>query len=497
MAIIRCLTEISLRIWKPMLLTLSALLLPLSAHADNVRWPTPDWAVSPAPMTSAECQGFENFAVTSKTLATDGLVVIKDGAIQYEYYAPKYGPEQPHILWSVSKTITGALLGIAVQEGKISLDQKLADFYPLTNAPAGYDQITISDLFYMDTGFIWDEYYAGDTKNSPVLSMLYGAGRDDMAAYTATRPMIPQGPGYEWNYSTGTPVLTMGVLKKVYGADYATLPWDKLFGPLGIKNAVFERDAAGTFVGGAYAMLTPRDLARVAYLYLNNGVWEGQKILSDDWLEKTLTVSPGYLSPGTVVTNITDTGVYAGSMWLNQAVKPGLGQPYPASPSDMYLGIGHFGQFMIVLPTQHMVIARTGHDEEYNSKIDEFVSRAISCFSDPTYPIGQIIPPPKSDNPSIWQNIETLETGLRENIFEAAVAQSVCSCHYVSGVDVDTCIAQSNIPAAGAMTRTSIAADDEIDDSSSFLGTVLTLHVGVEAKAVFDITAPQYGCVLE
>jgi len=152
---------------------------------------------------------------------------------------------------------------------------------------------------------------------------------------------------------------------------------EKLFNPLGMKSAVFERDHRGVFLGGSSAFATPRDMARIGYLYLQNGQWNGKTILSESWIAKTKSPSPGYLSDGTVIQDITTEGVYGGSVWLNLAAKKGFGKPYPHSPEDMLFARGHYGQMIIVLPSQDMVITRTGLDKEYNSRVDAFVSKQL------------------------------------------------------------------------------------------------------------------------
>lgn len=462
------------------------------------RWPIPDWELAHKPydsMSTPQCIGFLDFSTRSKNFLTDGLVVIKDGLLQYEHYDPNYNAEIPHILWSVSKTITGSLLGIAVRDGKISLDQYLNEFYPRVDAGEEYKRIKIKNLFYLDAGFIWNEYYFGDVKQSPVINMLYGAGHTDMAKYTLSKKNIRQGPDYKFNYSTGTPVITMGVLKKVYGSDYNEMPWKSLFNPIGLRNISFERDQKGVFNGGSSVFATPRDMAKIGYLYLNNGIWNGKEILPAKWIQKTLQVSPGYLSPGTVINNITDDGVFGGSIWLNRAVKKGFGRPYPISPEDMYLSIGHYGQLIIILPTQKMVIARTGYDQEYNSKIDEFVSRSIACFADPNYPIGKNIPPPKSSQVTIGGMLKTLITGIKENIIQPALAKNICSCHYISGVDVKTCIDRSNIPLARELMDVFIK-DDEAHSGKYFVYAKPKWN-NKTAVASFDTAHPEYGCTLK
>ena len=466
---------------------------------NGTRWPIPDWSLAQKRMDSKQCQDFINFSMRSKKFLTEGLVVIKDGKIQYENYEEKYNKNTPHILWSVSKTMTGAILGTAVRDNRISLEQNLNEFYPMNHASENYQHIKIKNLFYLDTGFIWDEYYSGDVRKSPVLNMLYGKGHNDIVDYAIKKEVVPQGPGYKWGYTTGTPAITMGVLKSVYGSEYDDLPWKSLFNPLGMKNVSFERDHQGVFNGGSSAFATPRDMAKLGYLYLNRGNWNGVEVLTEDWIKKTVQVSPGYLSSGTVIRDITDDGVYGGSIWLNRPVVSGFGKPYPASPENMLLALGHYGQIVAILPTQKMVIARTGYDQEYNSRIDEFVSRAIACFDDPEYTIGKRIPPPKYTKVTIPKIFQTLKSSLQTGMLQATVAKTICSCHFISGLDLHTCIDRSNIPLAKLLTNVSIKNNVVYSNQtkiSKFLVKVFHLKSENKASAVFDQVRPEFGCTL-
>ncbi len=482
--------------------------LSFSASADimddsGTRWPVPDWHITDK-MTeriqSPQCQDFLTFSTKSKKFLTEGLVIIKNGTLVYEGYDSKYRFSTPHILWSVSKTITGAILGTAVRDGKISLEQRLNEFYPHPNASAVYQEIKIKNLFYLDTGFLWNEYYAGDVKKSPVLNMLYGNGHKDIAAYAISKDILPEGPGFQWNYSTGTPAITMGILKKVFGNDYDDMPWKVLFNPLSMTHVTFERDHLGVFNGGSSVFATPREMAKLGYLYLNRGKWNGKEILPEEWIDKTLQVSPGYISDGTVIRDISEDGVYGGSIWLNKEVKKDFGRPYPTSPEDMFLALGHYGQMIVILPTQKMVIARTGYDQEYNSKIDEFVSRAISCFDDPNYPIGKYIPPPPYSKMTFLKVFNTLRSGLQTNLIQAAVAKTVCSCYFVSGLDIKTCVARSNIPVAKYLAKVSIK-DNVVYSEQTNLAKLFVNVFGFQsekrAEARFNNKRQEFGCILK
>jgi CubicO group peptidase (beta-lactamase class C family) len=466
------------------------------------RWPVPDWesAVNQSQLKTPQCEEFVDFATHTKKVVTDSLLVIKDGQIKYEYYDGTNGVEKPHILWSVSKTLTGVLLGTAVRDGRINLNQAVSDYFPSANPNRNYPNIELKNLLYLDAGYIWHEGLI-DASENPVVSMLYGPGHTDMAAYAASRRMITQGPGYRWNYSTGLPTLTMGVLKKVYGDEYDTMPWRNLFNPLGIKSASFERDSSGTFIGGANAYATSRDLAKIGYMFLHNGEWNGQMILPPEWMNVMLTPSPGYVSPGTIIEDVQDTGVYGGSLWLNKEVKKGQGKPYPYSPENMFAGIGYMGQLLIVLPTQNMVIVRTGYDHSFNDKIDAFVTRALSCFHDPKTKLAPV-PEKHRDHISISKIFKNIRNIVEAKTLQSSIAKIVCSCHLVSGVDINTCLKRHDFGVTKHITKINVRESFETDGNISIgvrLSGLTRIFSGNRyyAKAYYDPQAPEYGCTLK
>ncbi len=468
----------------------------------NIRWPVPDWemANSTNRMESAQCQEFKHFATDNKNFLTEGLIIIKDGQILYEYYDDHYGIDVSHPLWSISKTFTGILLGTAVRDGRINLDMPLSAYYPHGNNTSNYQKILIKNLLYLDAGYNWNETEL-DVIDNPVVSMLYGAGHEDMTNFVLGKRIIKQGPAYKWNYSTGLPTVTMGVLKKVYATEYEEMPWRNLFNPLGMKNVTFERDITGTYIGGASVFSTPRDLAKLGYLLLNNGQWNGDIILPPEWIKVMLTPSPGYVSSGTIVTDIKDTGVYGGSLWLNRPIKNGLGKPYPNSPEDMFLAIGHLGQFLIMLPTQNMIIVRTGSDQEFHSKTDHFVSGALACFATPNSTVGKV----QKTNPlsiGLGNIIRNIRNALQATTLQSAIAKNVCSCHLISGVDISTCLKRNKFSFAKFFSKIVVKKVEEKDGRISVqvwlakLSRLFRRHSENSAKAYFTPAKPEFGCTL-
>ena len=169
-------------------------------------------------------------------------------------------------------SVTSGILGTAIQQKRLALDNRLSSFFPeslRTNKnqyERFYESIQVSDLLVMGANFDWNEDYDGDIKTSSVLPMLYLSGYKDMVAFSANALMRPEGPGNRWIYSGGDANLIMGILHKIYGADYPTMPWRNLFDPIGMKSVVFEQDGAENYVGSSYVHASPRDMARFGFL---------------------------------------------------------------------------------------------------------------------------------------------------------------------------------------------------------------------------------------
>lgn len=298
-----------------------------------------------------------------KGVRTDGIVVVHHGRIVYERYAHGYDAAMPHLAWSVSKTFTNALTGIAVHQGRLSLDDGICTQVPAANPDAC--QVTVQDLLEFASGFDWKETYEHDPPtSSSVLAMLYGEGQADMAAFVAGHPLRDP-PGSTYMYSSGDTNLLSAVvgrvLAPVHGEHY---PWTLLFEPLGITSATWERDGAGTYVGSSYLYATPRDMARFGALWLYDGCWQGKRILPEGWVAASTRVSapfrarPLEWTPG--------EAVQGRQVWLNQAVPeqgaPGL--PWPDVPDDAYAAQGHWKQQIVVVPSWDLVVVRTGDDRD-------------------------------------------------------------------------------------------------------------------------------------
>lgn len=313
-------------------------------------------------------------------IRTDGFVVIKDGYLVYEKYSEDYNPQRPHLIWSVSKSILHALIGIAVKENKLSIEDSASEYLDYMKTRS-HEPIKVKHLLQMSSGLDANEGYESGPLTSTVVAMLYTRGRNDMARFSGTLP-VRAAPGSYVYYSSCDSNILSAVLKNAVGEDtYSDYPWTRLFNPLGMKNVVFERDSAGTFVASSYVYMTPRDLAKFGFLYLNDGVWQGRRILPEGWVDTARRVAPGYAT--TPVRDAEDKDAMTAHWYANTGVASIKRPPaWPDAPADMFAGQGHWGQYVFVFPTQDMVVVRTGDDRDHSFDKNRFLKLIMQSLGD-------------------------------------------------------------------------------------------------------------------
>lgn len=278
---------------------------------------------------------------------TKAVVVLHDGQLIGERYAQGYGPETPIWAHSITKSVTQALIGILVRQGRLHLDQAA----PITAWTSRTDPrhiITIDQLLRMDSGLPFDET---DGPVNPSTHMWFR--ETDTAAYAA-RMSLAHAPGSAWGYSN----LSYALLSKLIGdstgdtaASSEAFVRRELLAPLGMNHSVIETDASGTLLGSGFMYGSARDFARFGQLYLDDGVVAGKRILPEGWA--------AYAHSQTL-----DTG-YGAGFWTNLVNKgsvPVWDAPWgmPQLPKDMFYARGAFGQYIIIVPSEHLVVVRMG-----------------------------------------------------------------------------------------------------------------------------------------
>lgn len=283
-----------------------------------------------------------NAILADDSLAGPGMraiVVVHEGHIVAERYAPGFEPATPLLGWSMSKSVNAILLGMVMKAGGLSMDD--AGLFPQW-AGDGRKDIKVRNLLDMTSGLAFNEDY-GDVTD--VTRMLYL--EPDMAGFAASRPLV-HAPGSTFSYSTGTAMMLSHVWMSRLPDEATALSYPRtaLFGPLGMTSATFEPDESGTLTGGSYVYASARDWARVGQFLLQDGVWNGEQLLPDGFAQmmRTSNGKPGkYSQLQTWLEGPTE----------DETKSYGL-------PADTYWFIGHDGQSMAIVPSAKLVAVRLG-----------------------------------------------------------------------------------------------------------------------------------------
>jgi CubicO group peptidase (beta-lactamase class C family) len=271
------------------------------------------------------------------------IVIMRDGKIIAERYAQGIGPDTPLPGYSVSKSVINALIGILVREGKLNLYTPA----PVTawSSPADpRHSITLDQLLRMTSGLSLEER---DSGFDPVSRMLFS--ERDMAAY-AEKAKLKAKPGETWEYTSGNTLIASAILRDAVGghaADVLRFAHTQLFDPVGMRHVTMEFDGTGTPIGSTRILASARDWARFGGLYLNDGVVDGKRILPEGWI--------------TYSTHPTLNSSYGSGFWVNAAQSAeARGRVQAGMPADAYFASGNFGQRIVIVPSQRLVIVRFG-----------------------------------------------------------------------------------------------------------------------------------------
>jgi len=211
---------------------------------------------------------------------TRAVIVVYDGKLVAERYAPGFSKAIPLLGWSMSKSVTNALVGVLVKKGKLDIHRP-APVPEWQNADDPRRRITLDQLLRMSSGLEFNEAYA---PFSDAVSMFYDSY--DFAAYAAQKPLGEE-PDTKFDYSSGTANIIARIVRRAAEEEYRhyyAFIHRELFDKIGMYSVVFEPDPSGTFVGSSYVFATARDWARFGLLYLQDGVWEGERLLPKGWV---------------------------------------------------------------------------------------------------------------------------------------------------------------------------------------------------------------------
>ncbi len=335
----------------------AAPLLPLPTQPGGVQFPTAEWPTGEPLGCDVERLNRE----LDRAFANDdpdglglslAFVAVQGGRIVAERYGPETDVDTTLISWSMAKSVTHALLGAQIHQGLFESTDAPAPVPEWTAADDPRAAITVDHLLKMRSGLAWTEEYGAEQADAPlsdVLEMLFGEGQADMAHFAAAMDAAHR-PGDQFLYSSGTSNIVARLVGDVAcgeqtltGTDRADrtrqFMQDALFGPLGMTSTEPRFDDAGTFVGSSYLYATARDFARFGLLYLRDGVWDGNRLLPEGWVD-------GARTPHAQEADSLE--MYGDHWWI-----------YPCRWGS-FRASGYEGQAIVVVPGLDLVLVRLG-----------------------------------------------------------------------------------------------------------------------------------------
>ena len=312
-------------------------------------WPTDAWRTCRPEEVGMDEQKLrkmnEEFAILLELHAEmHSVIVIRNGYIVAEqYYSDDYSQDSLHRIYSCTKSITSAALGIALDEGYLSsVDQKIMDFFPEyapENPDPRKDDLTIHDFLTMSAGLDWNEMNVSYEEDTNTFNLWLGSGGG--VEFVLDRPLVYT-PGTQYDYNTGISHVLSDIVMRSTGIRTDTYVKNKIFEPLGIEDYYWPRDGEDIPFGGTGLRLAPRDLARIGYLYLKNGMWDNEQIVPASWVTAS---SQPYIQRRYI------PDYYYGYHWW-------------VDPDGLYAAVGYAGQWMYIVPEHDLVVVFNNYMEE-------------------------------------------------------------------------------------------------------------------------------------
>lgn len=324
---------------------------PLPAQPHGVDWPTRAWPggalerdVDRDTAVAAHARFFDPRA--EKQLGvTHALLVVHRGRLVQERYGPSHDETSTLPSWSMAKSMLQTLIGTLVGEGKLRIDEPAA--VPEWQTPGDPRRpISLDQLLRMSSGLEFFEVY-DDSGFSDTIEMLFKSGKPDVAGYAAAKPLAAA-PGSVWNYSSGTTNILSRIVHDALGLrgdDFVAHLRRVLLDRIGMQSVKPLLDERGTWIASSFAFSTARDFARFGLFCLRDGVWQGQRILPEGWIDYARTPTAH------------SQGQYGAHFWLAQ------------DGSGTFSANGFRSQYIVMVPERDLVIVRLG-DSETEQKVD-------------------------------------------------------------------------------------------------------------------------------
>jgi CubicO group peptidase (beta-lactamase class C family) len=315
--------------------------------ASDEYWPTAGWRNSTPDEQGMNAARLRQMIthINDSNLDVHSVIVIRHGYVVLEEYPHPYQGQSrtmsyqgTHYLYSATKSVSSCLIGMAIYQGCIdNVSQTVLSFFPdmtFSNVDERKERMTLWDLLTMRSGLPWDETSAPFTSpENDVYQVNYNSSGG--VQYVLDKPM-EYDPGTVFLYNTGASHVLSGIIQETTAMSTSNFANESLFSPLGINPFYWPSDTKGVNFGGYDLQLRPLDMAKIGYLYLKNGIWDTQQLLSEEYIRNTTTT----------VTMLSSTHGYAG-------------QWHTIPDLDVYYAAGLYGQYIFVSPANDLVVVFT------------------------------------------------------------------------------------------------------------------------------------------
>jgi CubicO group peptidase (beta-lactamase class C family) len=281
------------------------------------------------------------------------LMILRHGKVLAEGWWHPYAPERRHLLYSLSKSFTSSAVGIAVSEGLLSLDDTVTSFFPEktpANPSANLAAMKVRHLLSMSTGHTSEPWPNLDGRNS-----------SDWVASFLNHP-VENEPGTQFLYNSIATFMLSAILQKLTGETVLEYLKPRLLEPLGITEATWDLNPDGVVVGGWGMSITTESIAKFGQLYLQDGVWDGRRLLPTGWVAEATK-------------RHIDNGPDENSDWNS-----GYGYQFWRCKHEAYRGDGAFGQLCVVIPSLDIVVAATARVEDIQKELDLVWDHLLTAF---------------------------------------------------------------------------------------------------------------------
>ena len=350
--------------------------------------------------------------------AIHSVMLRRHGKIVAEGWWAPYNPDSPHLLWSLSKSFTSTAIGMAQDEGLLSIDDLVISFFPedLPEEPSNnLKAMRISDLLRMNTGHEQEPSFRNMEDDNWVKAFLAHE--------------VKHKPGTHFRYNSMATYMCSAILQKVTGMTMVEFLTPRLFEPLGIENPTWETDPRGINVGGWGLSVTTEDISKLGQLYLQKGMWEGEQLLSKAYAEEATSLR-------------TSNGSNPESDW-----DQGYGYQFWQCRHNAFRGDGAFGQYCLVMPEQDAVLAITSGSDDLQGILNVVWDNLLPAFEDASLPA----------NP---EGVEELNTKLKQ--LAISTVQGEESSDIATEVSGKTCAMEANAASIQSITFNFEASPVEI-----------------------------------